>query len=81
MPTRYRRAKILQRLGMVAIVGVVAVAFLSSSLLAAIVAAVTLTAVLLDMFAFARGAQTAIDDVIGPDATPHSITVDLSRRS
>jgi hypothetical protein len=81
MPTRSRRGPIAQRLGMVAIVVVVAVVFLSSGVLAAIVSAVTTAALLLDLFAFGRLQATEGTDRSGPDATPRSLTVDLSRRS
>lgn len=77
MPASTRRRLIAQRIALVTLVGVVAVVFLSSSLIAGTIAVVTITAVLIDSFAFAR-----IDaaDVVDPDAPPQSITVDLSRR-
>jgi hypothetical protein len=73
-----RRRLIGQRIGLVALVGVVAVVFLSSSLIAGVIAVVTIAAVLIDSFAFAR---LDAADVADPDAPPQSITVDLSRRS
>jgi hypothetical protein len=78
MQVRTPRARIAQRLALVAIVGIVAIVFLSSSLLAGIIAAVTITAVVIDMIAFARSDGA---EAIRPEATPQRITVDLSRRS
>ena len=76
VPTR--RRLIAQRIALVALVGVVAVVFLSSSLVAGVIAGVTIAAVLIDTIAFAR--LTTVERV-DPDSTPHKITVDLSRRS
>jgi hypothetical protein len=78
MQVRIHRARSAQPLPRVAIVGVVAIVFLSSSLLAGIIAAVTITAVVIDMIAFARSEDA---EAISPEATPRRITVDLSRRS
>ncbi|MBA3456756.1 MAG: hypothetical protein H0T42_26945 [Deltaproteobacteria bacterium] len=72
-----RRRLIAQRIALVALVGLVAVLFLSSSFIAGVIALVTIVAVVVDSIAFAQ--LTATDT--GPDTSPHTITVDLSRRS
>jgi hypothetical protein len=69
---------IAQRIALIALVGVVAVVFLSSSLIAGVIAVVTIAAVIVDSLAFAR-LDPADDDA--PEAPPRTITVDLSRRS
>ena len=77
MATSSKRRWIAERLGVIALVGVVAVVFLSSSVLAGVIALVTIVAVLLDTLALSR-----VDpELIRPDATPSQITVDLNRRS
>ncbi len=73
-----RRRLIAQRIALVVLVGVVAIVFLSSSLLAGVIALVTIAAVLLDTLALSR---VEAHDEARPDATPRQITVDLSRRS
>ena len=73
-----RRRLIAERIALVALVGVVAVVFLSSSLIAGVIAVVTIAAVIVDSFAFAR-IDTA--EVVDPKEPPQTITVDLSRRS
>jgi uncharacterized membrane protein len=70
--------RILERLALVALVGVIAVVFLSSSLLAGVISLVTIGAVLIDMLALSRVHEPAL---ARPDETPRSITVDLNRRS
>ena len=72
------RTMIAQRIALVALVGVVAVVFLSSSFVAGIIAVVTIAAVLTDSVAFARLVKTELRD---GDTSPRTITVDLSRRS
>ncbi len=73
-----RRQMIAQRIALIALVGVVAVVFLSSSFVAGVIAVVTIAAVLVDSIAFARLGHTEHAD---GDSSPHTITVDLSRRS
>lgn len=66
---------------MVITIGFVAVAFLSSSVLAGIVGAVTIAAVLVDMYTFSRTEDAPeVPEPFGVH-TPERITVDLSRRS
>ena len=72
------RKLIAQRIALVAFVGVVAIAFLSSSLLAGVIAVVTIAAVLFDTLALSR---LDARDTAPPDPAPRQITVDLSRRS
>ena len=72
------RRMIAQRIGLIALIGVVAVAFLSSSLLAGIIAVATIAAVLVDSVALARFGHS---ERASGDATPQKITVDLRRRS
>ncbi len=74
-----RTAHIAQRIAMAAVVGIVAAVFMSSSVLAGVVALATMLFVVIDMFAFARG--DAADDLPGELATPARINVDLRRRS
>jgi len=77
MATPSKRRRIAERVGLIALVGVVAVVFLSSSVLAGVIALVTIAAVLLDTLALSR-----VDpDLVRPDPTPHHLTVDLTRRS
>jgi hypothetical protein len=71
-----RKRRILHRAGLVACVGLVAVLCLSSSLLAAIVGAVTVVVVALDMIALGRKSVATL----GSDPTPDKLTVDLTRR-
>ncbi len=71
------RRRIVERVGLIALVGVVAVVFLSSSLLAGVIAVITIVAVLLDTIALSR----LEPELARPDQTPHQITVDLNRRS
>lgn len=73
-----RRRMIAQRIALIALVGVVAVVFLSSSLIAGIIAVVTIAAVLVDSIAFARLSETDRGD---GDSPPQTVTVDLRRRS
>jgi len=73
-----RRKLIVQRLAFTALVGLVAFVFLSSSLLAAVIAGVALVAVLVDTLALSR---LAPHQAAGDEAMPRKITVDLSRRS
>jgi len=73
-----RRRMIAQRIALIALVGVVSVVFLSSLLIAGIIAVVTIAAVLADSIAFARASET---DRGNGDSSPHTVTVDLRRRS
>ncbi len=72
------RQPIAQRIALIALVGVVSVVFLSSSLIAGIIAVVTIAAVVVDSLAFARLADP---EHVDGEASPQTITVDLSRRS
>ncbi|MDQ3297542.1 MAG: hypothetical protein M3619_13210 [Myxococcota bacterium] len=77
-----RPRPILQRLGLVALVGAVATICLSSSVLAGAVALLTVVLVLIDVIALSRRAIEDVPHLPGStiDVTPERLIVDLSRR-
>ncbi len=75
--SRSRSVRIARRGAVVLAIGMVCVICLSSSLVSAVVGALTVLSVMIDVTTHAR----VEDHARSLDATPHKITVDLRRRS